>query len=61
MTGRQIDDEPLDLALSASLQLGRYHLDVRTTEERRLWVEFIERSLDEAREVAPQENTVFFR
>src|SRR6516164_159828 len=61
MTGWQVDDQPLDLALGDRGELGRDHLDVPVWQKRRLWVEFAETALGEITEIGSQDRVVFAR
>jgi hypothetical protein len=61
MTRRQVDDQPPDLALPHSGQLGRDHFDVPVHRERRLRVELEEAALSEVTEIPPQDRVVFGR
>jgi hypothetical protein len=52
---RQVDDEPFDLAAPHGFQFGGDQLDIGRAEERRLRIEFVERSFDETHKVASEE------
>src|SRR5437868_14728473 len=59
MTGWQVDDQPLDLALGDRGKLGRDHLDVPVWQKRRLRVEVAETALGEITEIGSQDRVVF--
>src|SRR5262249_57181817 len=59
MTGWQVDDQPLDLALGDRGELGRDHLDVPVWQKRRLRVELIKTALGEITEIGSQDRVVF--
>src|ERR1700722_7731447 len=61
LTGRQVDDQSLDLATSAGFKFGGHQLNVRRTKKWRLRIELIERSLDEAHEVVLKNVVVIMR
>jgi hypothetical protein len=58
MAGRQVDDQPADLALPHGGELGGDDFDVPVRQERRLRVELIETELSEVTEVRAQDRVV---
>jgi hypothetical protein len=61
MAGRQIDDQPLDLALTHRGQLGGDDLDMPIHRELGLRVEVIKAARDKAAEILPQQGLVLGR
>src|ERR1700730_11677646 len=58
---RHIDDEPLDLALAAGLELSGDMLDMPIRPKLRLRHEFVKRALEKTAEVAAHEGAKFLR
>src|SRR6266487_2449613 len=56
---RYIDDQALDFALPAGLQLRGHHFDMGSADESRLCIELVKRALDKAHEVAAENECVF--
>src|ERR1700722_2965832 len=61
LAGRQVDDQSLGPAVPAGFKFGGHQFNVRRTKKWRLWIELIERSLDEAHEVVLKNVVVVIR